>query len=241
MATKQISNKVKRLAKQIYSGQVSTRNLPKSMIKENQNNLNKIIDTHVSEKHTLLKEKLKDNVKRFSVAKTYQVVKQMQSNIKDDDGNLIKFKDFVNYVDDTNSLYNETYSETEGNTAVANAQINNQWQQIQDDKEYLPLLVYRTVGDDLVDDECDVYDGFVASVDDEIWNSIMPTNHFNCRCIVEQVSDSQYSPTTDREDIEISADSIPKEFNINVGKEQVIFPNSHPYFAGVPKKTFEDN
>ena len=224
------SKTTKNLAKSIYSGKVTLNNLPISIYNLNKNKLHDQIKKVVTKDS--LRKKLNDNLSKFSAAKTYQQTREMIDGLKDENDNMVKFKHFYeNVVTPIYDLYNDTYLETESTTALANAQICEQWDDIQDKKQYLPMLRYSTVGDDNVDEDiCEPLDDLVAPVDDPIWDTIMPTNHFNCRCVVEQIEYDESNQSEIREKQEYADSKIPDEFKVNVGKQQVIFTEKHPYF-----------
>jgi SPP1 gp7 family putative phage head morphogenesis protein len=65
-----------------------------------------------------------------------------------------------------------------------------------------PAYMYSAILDDRTDPVDASYDGLVAVIDDPIWSSIAPPNHFNCRCQLIAV---------DKYAIEDGSVSVPKE------------------------------
>jgi uncharacterized protein with gpF-like domain len=73
-----------------------------------------------------------------------------------------------------------------------------------------------------------------AHVDDPIWDSVAPTNHFNCKCLLKQ-HDEDVALTDNPEDIvnpviEEMKNKKQDIFINNVGKTGEIFTKDHPYF-----------
>jgi len=187
----------------------------------------------------MLKE-LDDNVFVFSAFKNYHELKEMSEQLKDADGNLRSFASFQQKALEVHDQYNLNYLRSEYENAVASSQSARKWQDVERDKEALPLLRYETVGDDRVRDEHSKLDGITLPVDDPFWNSNMPPNGWRCRCDVTQMT--KRAQQTDRRTIpEIEKDPM---FNFNPGKDKTVFPRNHPYYEvqqqheGLAKQNF---
>ena len=192
----------------------------------------------------ILLTKLKENLIRFSAAKTFQNVRDTQNFILDTAGNLRPFTDFRKDALKIFDKYNDTWLKTEFETVIANARSADQWEDIQRDKDILPLLKYQTAGDNRVRPLHVSWDGIVKSVDDPFWDTRMPPNDFRCRCIVIQLSKDEEPITKLGERLEkvkketkgkiTSLDNDSELFSINPGKEVFIFKGKgkspHPYF-----------
>ncbi|WP_166964638.1 phage minor head protein [Yeosuana marina] len=125
--------------------------------------------------------------------------------------------------------YNQNYLQAEYQTAKASGQMAAKWEGFQRNKERYPYLKYMTVGDDHVRDEHQALHGFIAHIDDPIWDSIYPPNDWRCRCYVVQTNQD---PSKEAPDISF----MKPEFSVNVGKTGKVFNNqAHPYFI-IPKK-----
>ena len=93
----------------------------------------------------------------------------------------------------------DTIVRTEG-TFLANLA---RTQVAQENKDFVTMYEYSAVMDDRTTDICSELDGFVALIDDPIWDSITPPNHFNCRSVL------QYVTTIDVEQDGIEPDPTP--------------------------------
>jgi SPP1 gp7 family putative phage head morphogenesis protein len=178
---------------------------------------------------------LVNDVWQFSGAKNYQQMKDITMQLVDGAGKLRTFRDFKFEAGKINADYAGTWLKTEYNNAVASSQMGAKWQQIQKDKEILPYLQYETAGDERVRLEHQELDHIVRKVDDEFWGLYYPPNGWNCRCTVRQLS--YVKKETDLS--KVSLPDVPKLFQINVGKEQKLFPPDHPYYAGLPADAIE--
>ena len=181
---------------------------------------------------TFLQE-LVTNVYMFGAAKTYQQVKEISSLLTDENGKVRTSREFNDIARQTYDNWNDNWGRTEY-------------------KDVLPILEYSAIGDAC--DICQPLDGMTAPVDDPIWDSVAPTNHFNCKCIVLQHDESK--PLTESpEDIvgpvvEQMQSKGQDIFINNVGKTAEIFTADHPYFDapaelgqenfGLPLPNFEE-
>lgn len=197
-------------------------------------------------------QELVTNVYMFGAAKTYQQVKEISSLLTDENGNVRTSREFNDTARQTYDNWNDNWGRTEYNTAIAQADSASKWQRIEQEKDVLPILEYSAIGDAC--DICQPLDGMTATVDDPIWDSVAPTNHFNCKCIVLQHDESK--PLTESpEDIvgPVVEQMQSKGQNIfinNVGKTGEIFTADHPYFDaptelgqenfGLPLPNFEE-
>ena len=183
----------------------------------------------VGGKDLALLEQLRENVYMFSAAKTYQEVKEISSLLVDGDGNVRTSQEFNKIGRETYDTWNNDYGKTEYNTAVGQGTMAVKWNEIESNKEVLPLLQYSAVIDANTSDICEPLDGMVAKVDDPVWDSIMPLNHFNCRCTVLQLDEGE--PTENRADIVAEVeDKMQPLFVNNAGKTGEVFTKDHPYF-----------
>jgi SPP1 gp7 family putative phage head morphogenesis protein len=177
-------------------------------------------------------EELLTNVYMFSAAKTFQQTQELSSLLVDENGNVRTSREFNKLGKETYDTWNENYGLTEYNTAIAQADAAVKWQDIERNKDILPILEYSAIGDAC--DICGPLDGLTAYVDDPIWDSIAPTNHFNCKCLLKQREDD-IELTSSPEDIVNPVVEAMKEkkqdiFINNVGKTGQIFPKDHPYY-----------
>lgn len=172
---------------------------------------------------------LRENIYMFSAAKTYQEVKEISGLLVDEEGNIRSQSEFNKLGRETYDTWNNDYGKTEYNTAVGQGTMAVKWNEIETNKEVLPLLQYSAIGDAC--DICGPLDGMTASVDDPVWDSVLPLNHFNCLCTVLQLDDVDHKPTEGNEDLVASVeDKMQPIFVNNAGKTGEVFPKDHPYF-----------
>lgn len=231
---------IAKLIKGIYDGTVTTHDLPESLYYAIADYLKKGVYkgfgstlANVAEGDAELLADLRDNIYMFSAAKTYQQVKEMTEAAIDEDGAVRPFNDFRKDADQIFDTYNRDYLKTEYDTAIGQSQMAVKWNTIQDQKDVLPYLAYSTIGDAC--DICAPLDGFTAPVDDPVWDDIMPLNHFNCECIVEQQEDGEPS---DKDVVDDVLERMDDTFKMNPGKDGYVFSPDHPYFS-VPKEDKE--
>lgn len=227
------------LLKGIYEGTITEQDLPESLYYAIADYLKNGVykgfgDTieSASESDLPLLEDLRDNIYMFSAAKTYQQVKEMTEALTDEDGVFKPFNEFKKDAQGIFDTYNKDYLKTEYDTAIGQSQNASKWLQIEKEKDVLPYLEYSTIGDAC--DICAPLNGFTAKVDDPIWDTIMPMNHFNCRCIVEQLPEEEATETEDRSAAEGAMKEMSDVFKMNPGKDGYVFKPDHPYFT-VPK------
>lgn len=187
-----------------------------------------------TEKDLDLLTELRQNIYMFSAAKTFQQVFDMTNALTTDDGVVKTFGDFKTDARAIFDQYNEDWLKSEYITAVTQGQSAIKWDVIEDQKDVLPYITYNTIGDAC--EICAPLDGITAEVDDPIWDTIMPANHFNCRCAVTQTDDkNKLTPDGKKTDI---VDGVTGKMNdvflMNPGKEGYVFRPDHPYFT-VPK------
>ena len=170
-----------------------------------------------------LLEMLQSNIAMFSGFKTYQQISDGMKLLLDDRGNVKSEKDFMEDILKLNKDYNINYIDAEYGATVGNAQSAKRWQDIQSQKEILPMLTFRTNGEPCP--ECAPFEGLTAPVDDAIWNTIMPMIHYFCNCDVDQSDDAE---PTDQDKLDLP--DIDPTFANNPGKTGEIFTDNHPYF-----------
>jgi len=167
---------------------------------------------------------LKQNIYKFSGAKTYQQLAEMNSFLVDDKGKIRSYSEFKRKVDVVHESYNRNYLQAEYQTAKRSAQAARQWKGYEENKDLFPNLKYMTVGDDKVRHDHEKLHGIIKPVNDVFWDTHYPPNGWRCRCYVRPTSEGETSTK-----VETDPD---KGFGINVGKvSQVFDENSHPYFA----------
>ena len=175
---------------------------------------------------------LAQNTFIFSGFKTHQELQEVNSLLRDKDGNLRPFDEFKRDVDKLGKEYNLNYLRTEYNHAVQSAQMAAKWQEFQKHKDFVNLQ-YRTANDERVRAEHAALHGTTLPVDDPFWTKYLPPLGWNCRCTVVEVLKDSYPESNSDEATRAgdSATSQPSQkiFRFNPGKELKVFPPKHPY------------
>ncbi|QQV91569.1 head morphogenesis protein /portal protein [Winogradskyella phage Peternella_1] len=224
------------MAKELHSGKLKPSDLDQELLSTTYKELNKGVSegygtrfNNLDATNTKTVQQLKQNIYRFSAAKTYQELQKFNTYLTDKDGKERSFNDFKKLVLEKHPTYNVNYLQAEYQTAKASAQMAAKWQQFQRNKSRYPNLRYKTVGDEHVRDEHRTLDGFTAAIDDPIWDKIYPPNDWRCRCYVQQTN-STVSKVTPK------LDFMKPDFSLNVGKTGVVFNDkTHPYYI-IPKR-----
>lgn len=175
---------------------------------------------------------LAQNTFIFSGFKTHQELQEVNSLLRDKDGNLRPFDEFKRDVDKLGKEYNQNYLRAEYNHAVQSAQMAAKWQEFQKHKDFVNLQ-YRTANDERVRAEHAALHGTTLPVDDKFWTKYLPPLGWNCRCTVVEVLKDSYPESNSDEAVRAgdSATSLPSQkiFRFNPGKELKVFPPKHPY------------
>ncbi|TLP81369.1 phage minor head protein [Maribacter sp. ACAM166] len=236
------TNAINRIAKDLHNGKMVPVDLDDVLITKTYGELKDA--TTLGFGATFGKSKAKpfllDNVFKFSVAKTYQQLVEMQGFLVDEKGQLRTFKAFKDKVDTVHEKYNNRYLEVEYNTAKRSGQAAQQWVEIQDEKDLFPNLVYRTIGDNRVRKTHVELDGITKPVDDPFWDVYYPPNDHGCRCGVKSTEKAATGNAKPK--------PINEAFQNNVGKTNQVFTDKHPYYTmdkpaknAVDKKVDEKN
>ncbi|MFK5890767.1 MAG: phage minor head protein [Flavobacteriaceae bacterium] len=178
--------------------------------------------------HAATVQKLKQNIYKFSGAKTYQQLAEMNSHLVDEKGKIRSFSAFKRKVGVVHKKYNQNYLQAEYQTAKRSAQAARQWKGFEANKDLFPNLKYMTVGDDKVRHDHARLHGIIKPVGHPFWDTHYPPNGWRCRCYAKPTSEGSTN-----QKIDIQPD---KGFGLNVGKTNKMFDeNNHPYFT-FPKK-----
>jgi hypothetical protein len=176
----------------------------------------------------IMLQHLANNVYHFSVAKNYIHLQQLTSLINDN-GRIREWKSYKAEADKLNLKFNKTWLKTEYDFALAGSTMASKWAEW-DSRSGDVLLRYSTIGDARVRDVHRALEGVTLPKNHSFWNTHYPPNGWKCRCDVEVVP-SGYALTAE-DKIPNDIDSIPPMMRVNVGKEKLIFPKSHPYYKG---------
>jgi len=216
----------------VYKGVLSPFLLPLSLYVYTKKNLEvevfRAFKLSPKKERKFIEKSFKSNLSVFSGAKTFQELLELSVNVFNKDGTKKSFNDFKKVAKKIDNRYNVNWLFAEKNAAFRQANGAENWLQIQDDKESLPLLRYQTIGDERVRPLHEELDYKTYPVDHEFWDSWYPPNGWNCRCVVIQIESGKITKGSFKK----NQDPI---FGSNVGKTGLIFPKTHPYFD-IPKK-----
>lgn len=251
------------LIEDLFNGTIDPMNLPEDYYEKVANFISKAMNEGFKETLKDIGSKLgktdeellialDENIFMFSAAKTFQQTLEMSDALVNENGDYRTREEFREEAKKIFTKYNGGYDEdgnelngwldAERNTAITQAGNAAKWNDIKKNKEVLPYLRYVAVGDADTCDICDPLDGITLPVDDSFWDQYSPANHFNCRCLLEQL-DQQDGEQAESEDADIEAaqgeSKLPDEFKYNPGKREEIYSTTgksqHPYFS-VPKE-----
>lgn len=242
------------LAYAVWHAQVTPRKLPGKIYRYNANKLltglfkgyskHPVEISILSPEHKKL-QFLKENIFKFSAAKTFQQVKDMWDAREKMSAALTQgdyttpFREFKQKVAEISDQYNVNWLETEYKTAISGGRNASMWHRIQEQRHTFPNLTYHTDGQDTVCDICAPLDGITLPINDSFWDEFYPDNHYNCNCYVTQEDEDVTLSDEDEVDeaAEQAGDNMDDMWKRNVGKNE-FFTKGHPYF-NVPRE-FKD-
>ncbi len=247
---------MEQIAKDKYEGKISD-DISEDYILKTYNELNKglkkgrsSVTTKVNgatNKVTPESLKMQQNIFKFSGAKNYTMLQDINAILTSDKGK--SWNSFKNEVLKLNNKYNKNYLQAEWQTAKQAGYHSANWDDYQRRKDIYPNLKYQTQKDDRVRDEHLSLQGVIAPIDSDFWAVHYPPNGWRCRCYVVQTAEP---PTLAKDIPTLTEKQLKKEFRGNVGISGEVFKETnenkgkpHPYFAlfkdagSETKKAFE--
>jgi SPP1 gp7 family putative phage head morphogenesis protein len=189
------------------------------------------IDTaYLPADHRMLDE-LKQSIYVFSGAKTHNFIKEASSLLLTDSGTVTSFSAFKERILKLDNTYNVNYLNAEYGHAVGSGRMAARWAEIE--RDGLPRLIYRTIGDSVVRQEHRLLNGICRPKGDRFWRVYYPPNGWHCRCDVDQVEANE--PLTAMKNAQLPV--LPETFKMNAGLDKYVFSPDHPYFKIEPKHT----
>lgn len=229
----------------IKSGVYSSGNLPPRLYLDIQSELVRAIFTgwgkgldsySIIDPEYQLLDSFSKNMQRFSGAKTWQQVKDIES--------IIGIDNFIEQGKGIFNLYNETWMATEIDAIIKMADEAQNFLRYEKEKDIFPLLQFQTVGDSRVRPHHRALDGIIKPVNDPFWNSYSPPLEWNCRCLLIQLEDGKITSDKDIDYKEVNKEVSPV-FNNNPNRSGMLFKETgkykHPYFKGATKEQIENN
>ena len=173
---------------------------------------------------------MRENVFKFSAAKTYEQQKQLRKLLFQN-GKIMSFNEFKTEASKIVKVFNETWLRTEYQNAINQAISAKEYSVYLEEKEQFPYIKYKTQEDEKVRSSHRVLNNTTRKVNDSFWDAYYPPIDWNCRCFVVQVSDRDarnevFNEATKKELNEI----VPVYFRFNAWIDRIIFAPSHPYF-----------
>ena len=173
-------------------------------------------------------KQLRENIYFFSGAKTFNYVISTEE-LMFEGNELIPYNEFKKKATDLFELHNEHWLEAEYRTAIGQAQSARDELRITKEKNIFPLVEYVAVIDENTSQVCRQLDGLILPVNDPIWKTHSPLNHYQCRCLKRQIREGEISKKPKNL---INPSPL---FQNNPGDTGEVFNKHHPYFD-VPGK-----
>lgn len=227
------------IANKMHKGKLQPKDLHKGLINKTYKELNTAASegygvnySNGSANHINTVSALQGHLYRFSGAKTYQQLVEMNDLLVNEEGKIRSFSEYKAELNKVHEKYNRNYLQAEYQTAKRSAQAVRQWNGYQDDKDLFPNLQYMTVDDGKVRDEHKPLHKIIKPVDDPFWNTYFPPNGWRCRCYTKQTSEAATKGEHNA--------TVEEAFKNNVGKTNDVFnEKKHPYFQ-IPKSDRKD-
>ena len=222
---------IEEISQKLQNGDIRPSDLDKDLIEQIYNDVSqpvkeefgqRWVDYDYKEPKSLI-QKFKKNLWQFSSAKTLAELEYINGLLIDKNGKIKPEHQFIQDVKKANILFNRNYLQAEYQTAKRGAQMAHLWTKFQEQKEYYPNLVYRTVGDSRVRPEHAALNGVVKPIDDPFWKTYYPPNGWRCRCTVmntaEKVSEGTFEDKT-----------VKPEFHGNTALDEEILTSKGTFF-----------
>ncbi|GEM_PF-3861852 len=172
---------------------------------------------------------LKENAAVFSAFKSHTQQKEIHSLLVDENNKQRSFDQFRTEALKVDSKYNQQWLSAEFDLATRQARSAKQWQEYESKKDLYPNLQYIPSRSAHQRRAHMKYYNLIFSIDDPIWDTIMPPGDWECKCGTKQTRDD----VTNNDGIE-PLEPIPGIAG-NSGKSGTIFSASHPYVVNSSK------
>ena len=220
---------IEKIAKDLHQGKMKPEELNEDLVRNIYKDLNEATgkgygkDYYNYNSNAKRKLELRQNLYKFSGAKTYQEIAKLNFLLQGEDGKPRTFADFQKEALKLNDEYNRNYLKTEYQTAQHAAAQAEKWAKYEDQKGLYPNLQYKTAKDDRVRDDHDDKLDIIKPVDDAFWDRWYPPNGWKCRCYAVQTNKAITKGTP--------PGNPTMGFHNNVGKTGKAFDEEHPYFV----------
>lgn len=176
-----------------------------------------------------LKAYLDQNIYSFSSARSLYMLEQYRNFLTDAQGNVLSESAFIAKIQQISDVDNITHLKIERSSAIACAQAAESWEGLQ----AFPALEYRTTGGERVCPICGGLDGLIIATNSPMLGIIYVPNHYGCMCKFVPAAGDAILSDTELVQNRIKAANIPPYFKRNVGTEQMVFGDYHPYIQKV--------
>jgi SPP1 gp7 family putative phage head morphogenesis protein len=229
-------------AKNVYDGKLKKGDLDAALWLYNVQELWKAVEKGTGkswlkidkeDKDYKMMQQLRESVYSFAAFKNYHNIADMVDAMTDENDVVRSFSDFKEVAQGINTIYNETWLESEYNTSIGTAQMAARWGELWAEREDFPYLQYVAINDERTREAHAALDGVTLPITDSFWNSFFPPNGWNCRCDVIALAEAD---EVQPESLP-STEEVPMTFRHNAGKDGDLFGEKHPYFTDVPKET----
>lgn len=174
-------------------------------------------------------QKLEQEVFLFSGMKTYSQLKEASLLLRDANGKIKGEAAFINDVKKIDATYNENHLRAERQYAISAAQSAAQYHEYMQDADRYDLQI-RTAADDKVRESHSVLHNLTLPANHKFWDNNWTPFDWGCRCRIIQVLKGKYSITDEAVANEAARNATPPLFRYNPGRQQIIFPEKHPYY-----------
>lgn len=212
----------KTVADQIYNA--NSTELPTAVFEAYNTDLHAAVQGLDEERAKLLK----NNLSRFSAAKTNNLVQQLDRARADADGVVRSKKEYDLQAKKITNTFNR-YQVAEYNTAVHRTRVVKQWAQFERERHLYPNIEWLRTRSASPREVHLKYVGRIWSMDDPFWKMNHPGCTYQCKCGWKT---TDAAPTDNAEVKQVSA-SPGLEGNSYFTDE--IFGDKHPYFSNVKK------
>lgn len=174
-------------------------------------------------------EEFKYNTSVFNAFKTHAEQEALMQALIDEKGNLRSFRNFKKAVSPILGKYNNTWLQTEYNTAIRAADSARYYQEALRTKHIFPNLEYLESLAKNKREEHLEWVGTILPIEHPWWDKHMPPGDWNCQCSVKKTRKAATEVPPENEDDE----QMPKVLRQNPGKTASAFKlDEHPYVHG---------
>ena len=166
------------------------------------------------------------NTAVFAAFKNHRQTEEIVALLYDEDGNLRSFREFKKLALKVSKNYNETWLQTEYNTAVRAARSAVNYRKALETKSIYPNLEYIESTASVQRETHLEYVGTILPIEHPWWDTHMPPSDWNCACSVRP---------TNKDATEVpQGDYVNPVFQNNPGKTaEPVNLKEHPYVKGV--------